>query len=66
MKSIGRKISKSTLLELEQLFETAYLSFLVPVFSTKIKDESLYPRKVYFGDTGFFYASRGKRFRKTV
>ncbi|MEK6973391.1 MAG: ATP-binding protein [archaeon] len=61
MKSIGHKISKSTLLELEQLFETAYLSFFVPVFSTKIKDESLYPRKVYFGDTGFFYASRGKK-----
>ncbi len=61
MKNMGHKIGKSTLLELEQLFETAYLAFFVPVFSTKIKDESLYPRKVYLGDTGFFYASRGKK-----
>ncbi len=60
MKGIGHKIGKNTLLELEQLFETAYLSFFVPVFSTKIKDEALYPRKVYPGDTGFVYAARGK------
>ncbi len=61
MKSIGHRIGKSTLLELEQLFETAYLAFFVPVFSTKIKDEALYPRKVYLGDTGFIYAARGKK-----
>lgn len=61
MKNIGHKVSKSTLLELEQLFETAYLAFFVPVFSTKVKDEALYPRKVYMGDTGFFYAARGKK-----
>lgn len=61
MKSIGHKISKNTLLELEQLFENAYLVFFVPVFSTKLKDESIYPRKVYMGDTGFFYAARGKK-----
>jgi predicted AAA+ superfamily ATPase len=61
MKNMGHKIGKSTLLELEQMFETAYLAFFVPVFSTKIKDEALYPRKVYLGDTGFFYAARGKR-----
>ncbi len=61
MKNMGHKIGKSTLLELEQLFETAYLAFFVPVFSTKIKDEALYPRKVYLGDTGFFYAARGKK-----
>ena len=61
MKNMGHKIGKSTLLELEQLFETAYLAFFVPVFSTKIKDEALYSRKVYLGDTGFFYAARGKK-----
>ncbi len=61
MKNIGHKIGKGTLLELEQLFETAYLAFFVPVFSTKVKDEALYPRKVYMGDTGFFYAARGKK-----
>ena len=61
MKNIGHRIGKSTLLELEQLFETAYLAFFVPVFSTKIKDEALYPRKVYLGDTGFIYAARGKK-----
>ncbi len=61
MKNMGHKIGKSTLLELEQLFETAYLAFFVPVHSTKIKDEALYPRKVYLGDTGFFYAARGKK-----
>ena len=61
MKNMGHKIGKTTLLELEQLFETAYLAFFVPVYSTKIKDEALYPRKVYLGDTGFFYAARGKK-----
>jgi predicted AAA+ superfamily ATPase len=61
MKNMGHKVGKSTLLELELLFETAYLAFFVPVFSTKIKNEALYPRKVYLGDTGFFYAARGKR-----
>ncbi|MFH2020571.1 MAG: ATP-binding protein [archaeon] len=61
MKNMGHKIGKSTLLELEQLFEIAYLAFFVPVFSTKIKDEALYPRKVYLGDTGFVYAARGKK-----
>jgi predicted AAA+ superfamily ATPase len=61
MKGMGHKIGKGTLLELEQLFETAYLAFFVPVFSTKIKDEALYPRKVYLGDTGFFYASGAKK-----
>jgi len=61
MKNIGHKIGKGTLLELEQLFEISYLAFFVPVFSTKIKDEALYPRKVYLGDTGFFYAARGKK-----
>ncbi len=61
MKNIGHKIGKGTLLELEQLFEIAYLAFFVPVFSTKIKDEALYPRKVYLGDTGFFYAATGKK-----
>ena len=61
MKNIGHKVGKATLLELEHLFETAYLAFFVPVFSTKVKDEALYPRKVYMGDTGFFYAASGKK-----
>ena len=41
MKNMGHRIGKTTLLDLEQLFETAYLAFFVPVFSTKIKDETL-------------------------
>ncbi len=66
LKSIGHKVSKSTLLELEQLFEAAYLAFFVPVFSHKVKDRSLYPRKAYLGDTGFFYAMTGKNDRGRV
>ena len=61
MKGMGHRVGKGTLLELEQLLETSYLAFFVPVFSTKVKEETLYPRKVYMGDTGFLYAERGKK-----
>ncbi|MEM0360645.1 MAG: ATP-binding protein [Candidatus Diapherotrites archaeon] len=61
MKAMGHKVSKSTLLDLEKFFETAHLAFFVPVFSHKIKDKKLFPRKIYFGDSGFYYAAKGKR-----
>ena len=58
-KSLGFKIGKEKLLRLEQKAQTSYLFFFSPIFSFSIKDRSQYPRKIYAGDTGFFYAIKG-------
>ena len=59
-KSLGYKIGKEKLLELEKYAEASYLFFFVPVFSHSIKARSVYPRKAYCGDVGFSYAVTGK------
>src|SRR3989338_4132674 len=59
-KSIGHKIGKQSILDLERHSQDSYLFFFVPVFSHTIKDRSQYPRKSYMGDTGFMYALTGK------
>ena len=61
LKSAGHSVGKGTLLELERLLEAAYLAFFVQIYSTKIKDRTLYPRKVYLVDCGLFYAATGKK-----
>lgn len=58
-KSIGFKIGKEKLLQLEQYAQSAYLFFFVPIFSYNIKDRAQYPRKSYAGDTGLFYSIQG-------
>ncbi len=59
-KSLGYKIGKEKLLQLEKYSEAGYLFFFIPVFSHSIKDRSLYPRKAYCGDVGFSYVTSGK------
>lgn len=59
-KSVGHKIGKQSILNLERCAQEGYLFFFVPVFSHTIKDRSQYPRKAYLGDTGFMYAMSGK------
>jgi predicted AAA+ superfamily ATPase len=59
-KSLGHKISKQSILDLEKYSQDGYLFFFVPVFSYSIKNRLQYPRKAYLGDTGFMYAVSGK------
>lgn len=59
-KSVGHKIGKQSLLNLETCSQAGYLFFFIPVFSYNIKDQTQYPRKSYIGDTGFLYAISGK------
>ena len=59
-KSLGYKIGKEKLLQLEKYAEAGYLFFFVPVYSHSIKARSVYPRKAYCGDVGFSYAATGK------
>ncbi|MDD5656486.1 MAG: ATP-binding protein [Elusimicrobia bacterium] len=59
-RSVGHKIGKVALLNLEKCSQDGYLFFFVPIFSHTIKDRSQYPRKAYLGDTGFLYAMSGR------
>lgn len=59
-KTLGYKIGKEKLLQLEKFSEAGYLFFFAPIFSYSAKDKSQYPRKAYSGDTGFYYAMTGK------
>jgi hypothetical protein len=59
-KSLGHKIGKQSILNLEKHAQEGYLFFFVPIFSHSIKDRTQYPRKAYLGDTGFMQAVKGK------
>lgn len=59
-KSLGHKIGKESILDLEKYAQEGYLFFFVPIFSYTMKDRLQYPRKAYMGDTGFMYAMSGK------
>lgn len=59
-KTIGHKIGKQSILNLEKNSQGSYLFFFVPIFSNKIKDRLQYPRKVYPVDTGFINSISGK------
>jgi predicted AAA+ superfamily ATPase len=58
--TLGHKIGKVALLNLEKCSQDGYLFFFVPIFSHTIRDRSQYPRKAYLGDTGFLYAMSGR------
>ncbi|VVB77340.1 AAA domain protein [uncultured archaeon] len=60
LKTLGYKIGKEKILELEKYSEASYLFFFMTIFSHNIKDRSQYPRKAYLGDTGFYYGTSGK------
>ncbi len=51
-----RKISPSTVNSFLHYFSEAFLFFYVPIFSYKIKDQMLYPKKLYCVDTGMINA----------
>ncbi len=59
-KTLGYKIGKGKILQLEKYAEAGYLFFFMPIFSYNIKDKSQYPRKAYAGDTGFYYGNTGR------
>lgn len=59
-KSVGYKIGKQKLLDLEKFSEESYLMFFVPIFSRSIKDRTQYPRKAYLCDPGFYYSMVGE------
>jgi len=59
-KSLGHKIGKQSILNLEKHSQEGYLFFFASIFSHNIKDRTQYPRKAYLGDTGFMRAVRGK------
>ncbi len=59
-KTLGHRIGKEKILQLEKYSEAGYLFFFIPIFSHSIKDRSQYPRKAYCGDTGFYYAIGGR------
>ncbi|MEW6328765.1 MAG: ATP-binding protein [Candidatus Micrarchaeota archaeon] len=59
-KTLGYKIGKEKILQLEKYSQACYLFFFVPIFSYGIKDKSQYPRKTYCGDNGFSYGVTGK------
>lgn len=60
-KSLGYKIGKQSILDLEGYAQTSYLFFFTQIFSNNIKDRTQYPRKAYLGDTGFMNAISGKK-----
>lgn len=60
LKTLGYKIGKQSILNLEKCSQDCYLFFFIPIFSRRIKDRLQYPRKAYLGDTGFMYGLRGK------
>lgn len=60
MKTLGYKIGKEKILQLERHTQNGYLFFFVPIFSYNIKDKAQYPRKAYLGDLGFYYGITGK------
>jgi predicted AAA+ superfamily ATPase len=59
-KSLGHKIGKQSILDLEKHSQDGFLFFFVQIFSRSIKDRSQYPRKAYLGDIGFMHAISGK------
>lgn len=59
-KTLGHKIGKQTILNLEKCSQDGYLFFFVQIFFKSIKDRAQYPRKAYIGDTGLMYAITGK------
>lgn len=60
LKTVGHKIGKEKILQLEHYSQASYLFFFAQIFAYNIKDNAQYPRKAYCGDTGFAYSTTGK------
>ncbi len=52
LKSLGLRVSKKTLLNLQKFAEDVFFLFSVEIFSYSIKRREQYPKKVYCIDTG--------------
>lgn len=59
LKSLGYKIGKQSILDLEKISNESYLFFFSSIYSKNIKDQKQYPRKAYLGDTGLYYSIQG-------
>lgn len=59
-KSVGHRIGKQSLLQLEKFSQEGYLFYFMSIFSYSIKNRLQYPRKAYAGDNGFLYSTSGK------
>jgi len=53
---IGRKVSPNLILNLLSYLEEAFLIFQIPIFSYKVKEQKLYPKKTYCIDSGIINA----------
>ena len=60
LKTLGYKIGKQSVLNLEKYSQDSYLFFFIQIFSRNIKDRGQYPRKCYLGDTGLMNSISGK------
>lgn len=54
---VGRKVSPNLILEILFYLEEAFLIFQVPIFSYKVKEQKLYPKKYYCIDQGILNAA---------
>lgn len=61
LKTLGYKIGKQSILNLERHSQSSYLFFFIQIFSRNIKDRNQYPRKCYLGDTGLMNSISGKK-----
>ncbi len=52
IKIVGRKISGNKVVDYMNYLENCFLVFFTSIFSYKVKDQKLYPRKTYSVDTG--------------
>ena len=59
LKSVGFKIGKDKILELEKAAGDSMLFHFLQIHSMSVKDRTQYPRKVYAGDVGLHYAILG-------
>lgn len=53
---VGRKVSPNLVLEILSYTEEAFLLFQVPIFSYKVREQKLYPKKFYCIDSGIINA----------
>lgn len=59
-KSMGLRCSKKTLANFLRYAESVFLFFPVEIFSPKVKNKMLYPKKVYCVDTGIINCLTGR------
>ena len=53
---VGRKVSPNLVLQMLSYLEEAFLIFQIPIFSYKVKEQKLYPKKFYCIDSGIINA----------